>query len=184
MNTANNQKFKHTQQRMEQALLALCKTGDPHKITVTQICQEAHINRSTFYAHFQDIPDMIHKVGVSHIEQMIAFFHDSEDIMQFFVEEAHVIRLLTYVQDNREFFATLIGSNSYKFIHTSLYRLWDRGARAYMEKVGLTDETDMKYHFTFFWAGYLAVLGRWLSSGCQESPEHLARLLLKNMPKH
>lgn len=184
MNTANNQKFKHTEQRMEQAFLSLCKTNEPHKITVTQICQEARINRSTFYAHYQDIPDMIHKVGLSNIRQMIEFFRGTEDIMRFFVEEAHVIRLLAYVRDNREFFAALIRSNSYGYIHSSLQLLWDHGAKAYMENVGLTDEADMKYHFTFFWAGYLAVLERWLSSGCRESPEHLSKLLLKNMPKH
>lgn len=186
MNTANNQRFKDTEQKIEQALLALSKTCPVQKITVRQICAEAHINRSTFYAHFQDIPDMIHRIGAMQITRFLELFADQneEDLMLFFTDQAHLVELLTYIKNNQDFFSTLICNNSYEFVQTSLFQLWDKSANAYMGKLGLTDEAERNYHFAFFWAGFLSVVGRWLTLGCPEPPGHLAKLLLKHTPTH
>ena len=62
MNTKNNMRFRETQIRMEAAMLDLMKHLDFEKITVKQICQKAGVNRSTFYAHFIDIYDMLEKM--------------------------------------------------------------------------------------------------------------------------
>lgn len=186
MNTANNQRYRDTERKMEQALLSLSRTCPAHKITVRQICAEAHINRSTFYAHFQDIPDMIHQVGRANIKRFLSLFDDTseDELMLFFTDRLRLTGLLTYIRQNQEFFSSLLCGNSYEFVQTSLYQLWDRGAKSYMEKLGLTDEAEMEYHFAFFWAGFLAVLGRWLSGGCQKSPAFICNLLLSQIPQH
>lgn len=62
MNIKNNQRFRKTEIRMEAAMLELMKNTKFEKITVKKICEKAKVNRSTFYAHFLDIYDMLDKM--------------------------------------------------------------------------------------------------------------------------
>lgn len=185
MNTANNRKFKDTEQKIEQALLSLSKTGPAHRITVRQICAEAQINRSTFYAHFQDIPDMIHKIGARQIRKLLDFFDSSEeDILLLPVDSAQMLRLLDYIKENRDFFDVLINNNQSSLFTSALSRKWSERADACMQRIGLCDETEMNYYLTFYGAGFLAVLGKWLSGGCALPSADICRILRSHIPPH
>lgn len=52
----------HTKTYIKQALTQLLKEIELEKISVTQICQKAGINRGTFYLHYLDKFDMIDKL--------------------------------------------------------------------------------------------------------------------------
>ena len=70
----NNQRFRDIEIRMEAAMLDIMKHTKFEKITVKKICEKAQgnssagwtvtaqVNRSTFYAHFMDIYDMVDKI--------------------------------------------------------------------------------------------------------------------------
>lgn len=62
MNTKNNQRYRETEIRMDAAMLELMKHTEFEKITVKKICETAGVNRSTFYAHFTDIYDMLDRM--------------------------------------------------------------------------------------------------------------------------
>ena len=50
MNAFNSKYFKIAL-RMDEALIALLEKKDLEYITVKEICEEADVNRSTFYLH-------------------------------------------------------------------------------------------------------------------------------------
>ena len=41
------------------------------KVTVTELVQRMHVNRQTFYYHFNDLYDLLEKIYISDGEQMI-----------------------------------------------------------------------------------------------------------------
>ena len=43
---------------LKAAFLDLFQSREPADISVVALCEKAGLNRSTFYAHFTDIPDM------------------------------------------------------------------------------------------------------------------------------
>ena len=59
MNTANNQLHQETERRLRQELL--CFLEREQEPTVSELCEAAQINRSTFYRHYRDIPDLMEK---------------------------------------------------------------------------------------------------------------------------
>lgn len=59
MNRKNNKQYQDSAARMERAVLELMNQTPFEKITVRLICESAGVNRSTFYAHYTDICDMI-----------------------------------------------------------------------------------------------------------------------------
>lgn len=55
MNTPMNKRRLETMERIEQALVELLQTCSMKEISVTDICRRANINRSTFYANYDDV---------------------------------------------------------------------------------------------------------------------------------
>ena len=49
------------EKRIQEALLELLKVKNIQQITVRAICEMADINRSTFYAHYLDVYDLLEK---------------------------------------------------------------------------------------------------------------------------
>jgi AcrR family transcriptional regulator len=58
---ATHGKVSKTQQRIKEAFIYLIHTKGFERLTISDITQYAHINRSTFYAHYQDKFDLIHQ---------------------------------------------------------------------------------------------------------------------------
>ncbi len=55
MNTKMNQRRQATIEKIESAFLSLLQTKSIREITVTGICTQAEINRSTFYENYADV---------------------------------------------------------------------------------------------------------------------------------
>lgn len=52
-------KFKNTANKMNKALITLLETKDFASITIMDICKLAEVNRSTFYAHYDNTYDLL-----------------------------------------------------------------------------------------------------------------------------
>lgn len=52
---ATDRRTKYTKNVIRQALMELLKEKPISKITVTDICKLADINRSTFYSYYEDV---------------------------------------------------------------------------------------------------------------------------------
>jgi AcrR family transcriptional regulator len=64
MNTKgdDNRSVRETKQRIKQAFLELVEVKTFSKISVKEITERAHINRTTFYLHYQDVYDLLDKI--------------------------------------------------------------------------------------------------------------------------
>lgn len=58
MNTPNNRRRKASRDRIETAFVRLLQDRELSQLSVTAICQEADVNRTTFYANYLDIYDL------------------------------------------------------------------------------------------------------------------------------
>lgn len=55
MNIPNNKRKKNSQEKIEKTFVHFLQTREINEISVTDICKEAHLNRSTFYANYLDV---------------------------------------------------------------------------------------------------------------------------------
>ena len=62
MNIKNNARYKMSSEKIETAFLTLILNHKYEEITISQVCKQANINRSTFYCHYDDINDLIIKI--------------------------------------------------------------------------------------------------------------------------
>ena len=59
---SENRRVKYTKMVLKNSLLKLMKDEPINKITVTDICKMADINRGTFYIHYLDAYDLLEKI--------------------------------------------------------------------------------------------------------------------------
>lgn len=62
MNTPNNKRRKESQEKIEKIFIQLIQKKNISEISVSTICEKAGLNRSTFYANYLDIYDLVEKV--------------------------------------------------------------------------------------------------------------------------
>ena len=63
MNTKNNKRHQETIAAIEKAFVTLLKDNDLNKISITELCETAKIDRSTFYANYKDISILANEVA-------------------------------------------------------------------------------------------------------------------------
>ena len=65
MPTANHRddrRVRMTRRLIKDSFLTLLRQKNIAKVTVKDICLGADINRATFYAHYEDVYDLLHKM--------------------------------------------------------------------------------------------------------------------------
>ena len=183
MNTKNNQRFQDTEKRIQEALLELLKVKNIQQITVRSICEMADINRSTFYAHYLDVYDLLEKTGKELMEGVAGLFRESGQVIHFFISQEYLAQMIAYVKKHRDFFDVFFNYSPPSAVDIGFSLLWDASGKDFMEQLGFQDEEKMQYHFTFYKAGLVAVLGQWIKNDCRETPEEIAAIILRNLPE-
>ena len=103
-----SRRTRYTRRAMQDALIELPRDQPLGSITVKALCERADVNRSTFYAHYASIEELLHDIEdetmawvTTALEQLLAQ-PDSAGI-------EHVIeRICQYIADNRKHLQVLM----------------------------------------------------------------------------
>lgn len=182
MNTKNNQRFLQTEQKLEQTFLSLCQKTLPEKITVSTLCKAVNINRSTFYEHYLDIPDLIQKTGAKYMKDIYQMINPAQNSDKFPFTTDYLIQLFSYIEKHQDFFDIYLNHSNPESLEKGFENLLSIICSPYLSKFNAAPAETLEYHFTFFKAGFIALLRRWILFGCKENPADLAKILLQNLP--
>ncbi|MDF7641508.1 TetR-like C-terminal domain-containing protein [Bifidobacterium sp. ESL0784] len=166
MNTVGNKRKQASQEKIENAFTALVREKDVSEISVTEICRKAEVNRSTFYASYTDIKDLMDAIE----ERMLADFHDL-----YADEEANgynsndFSKLFAHIKEHQDFY------RAYFKMGLDLRFQPERYDTNLAEKY--YPSGDIAYHRAFFRAGITALIKLWLENGCDLSPDRLFTIL-------
>ena len=86
---ATDTRVRITKQIIKESFIELLKTNSLNKISVTQICKKAVINRVTFYKYYQDTFDLYEKLIDKLIEESsgsIMKINDRKDLKERFTK--------------------------------------------------------------------------------------------------
>lgn len=178
MNTKNNKRFYETEIRMESAMLEIMKSTEFEKITVKKICEKANVNRSTFYAHFIDIYDMIDKMEMELSKELLnQYIEDKSE----FLSEQSLIPFLNHIKKHQHFYKINLQTRKEFPIKRGFDRLWEIIKNICYEK-GISSDEEIMYYLIYFQSGLTMALKHWLDNGCKEDEIELAKIIKKSMP--
>ena len=165
MNIPNNKKRKKSQEKIEKIFLQLIQKKNIDEISVSTICEQANLNRSTFYSNYIDIYDLAEKIK-QQMEIEFAQFQLSNNAKQ---DENGYLSMFRYIKDNQIFFKTYFKLEEISKSLPTQYRV-ELAEKYY-------DNKFIDYHIEFFRAGLNAIIKKWLNNGCKETPEEINEII-------
>lgn len=174
MNKKTNQRIKLTKQLLKNSLMELMHKKPIGKITIKEICENAEINRSTFYSYFPDQYALLSEIEnelIEHAQEHLNKLHSNTGSLQY------LTALLTYIQERSDTFRTLLchqESPSFQstFVETSLLNL----------KLNLSlncPESVADYVYKYLIMGCLSMIKQWIESEFDLPSREMADLIFR-----
>ena len=178
MNTKDNQRVRLTKRLFRESLIRLLEKNTIYEITVSQLCAEAEINRSTFYKYYSNVREIYEEIECEVLEASTNCIvgvnvNNTESII------SRVEELLVQIKEHSELYKLLLensadGEFPYKLINGTVGVL--AGMRGIMQE-------DMRkyaeYCSLFVVSGALSIIRKWLDNGMNEPPKELAELIFR-----
>lgn len=157
----NDRRIRRTRAAIQSAFLKLIYEKDINKITIKELCEQADINKSTFYLHYQDIYDLEARFKEEVSEKVYRIILEYE-VGELIPKAPEIwLRILNLPLDDGMIFSSLKDTSLRHIIE-------DMGAhaiRAILDKLASTlpakDEEQLWKHrilTTFIISGFLGVL--------------------------
>lgn len=184
MNRKKNRGYQRTHAMIKKCTWDFLQEKDLDRIVIGEICEKALINRSTFYAHFQDIYDVFAQIEEDLEEELLQIYQEA-DLSS---ESASIVReyllvFLKFVAKYRRFYQVLMKDTENPVVKNLIGMLRSQIITPLMRGLSVPDRAA-SYYFSYVFAGFLSVIRQWLDEKCPESPEELADILFTVMPLH
>lgn len=180
MNRKNNKQFQASAIRMEQAMLELMNQTPFEKITVRLICERAGVNRSTFYAHYTDIYDMIEQMETNLQKELMNGYPSPGSVTPLSLES--FIPFLKFIRKHVVFYRIALKTRREFPLKQGFEPLWNQVIKPICLKAGITSENEMLFYFVGFQAGFTMILKYWVDQGCKESEKTIAQIIQNTIP--
>ena len=180
-------KYFNTAIKMDLALIALLKKKPFDYITVSEICEEAGVNRSTFYLHYETIGDLLAETTRYLLDDFLAYFStdtkaialnltDCELSDLIFICDKYLSPYLSYVKDHKEIFGTALLYNQTLGFEDVYKRMFDNIFNPILERFQYTP-SNRQYVMMYYLNGVNAIILEWLRNGCDKSIQEIAEII-------
>ncbi len=182
-------KYFNTARRMDEALLQLLEKKEFAYITVKEICEQAQVNRSTFYLHYETMDDLLSE-SVTYLNahfqehmkpeaaEMMAHMATCPLDELYLVTPPYLLPYLTYIRQHKRLFRTALR-------HASLLRLDEVYAQLFQNVFTpilnrfQVPEKERVYMLTFYVHGMMAIITQWVEGECHDDVELIADLIYR-----
>ena len=160
---------------IKEALIQLLNTKDINKITVSEICKIADINRATFYRYYLDVYDLIDKVKDEFSKEIITALQNVEDnysmadflkkMLTIFFNNKDLVKILFTVQNNLYFFNDILD-----ITYTLFKNKW-------INDLDSIDNEEIEYATVFIFNGSLGIINYWIKSDFEQNIDEIAHVI-------
>ena len=165
---------RYTKSVIEEAFLSIVHEKPLSKVTVSEICARAEINRGTFYRYYLDVYDLADKMadeGLERVRKAIS----GESGKDFKKALADMLRFLK--EDSRLFYLALSGIFDENRQNSFMQRVFAEFFTALGEQTPDADSDLRLRQFAYISGGSGALIEYWLRSGSKERPEEMAEMI-------
>ena len=170
-----NLKVINTKRKLSKSLISLLTSKSITEIDVSELCEKAGINRTTFYKHYASLYHLLDELIVQffkRIETLFLSLSSGENTT------SKVAYLLKYLKQNREFVTIIMNNNSFSSISERLIQLnfvcnLINSNIQYRKNAYVSED----YYIDFIISGWIAAIRRWVNENCDLDVNTLARLL-------
>jgi AcrR family transcriptional regulator len=175
-----NRKIRYSNTALRDSLMELMQKRPILSISVKELCDQADISRSTFYAHYKDQYGLLKEIEdgtLSYLEDILVKYENKKGMpeMAQMLEE-----ILRYIADNSNSIQVLLSENGdINFQRRFFRRFTDRQKMVKFIADKAADEGKSEYHLVFVVNGSVALLQLWLKNKMNIPIPELAAMLVR-----
>ena len=172
-----DRRVQYTKMVLRESLLELMREKPVGKITPTELCRRAGLNRNTFYAHYLSPESLLTSIEDELYAEINRSLKDSpmNGDLQLMLTE-----ILQVIKKNRGLCKVLFSERGDKDFLRRIVNIAREKSIAAWREAGMTEEggvMEMLYSYTA--SGIVAVIERWIGEDAGQSPEEIARFIAK-----
>lgn len=170
-----DRRVKYTKKVIKETLITLLNEKEINKITVSEICKIADINRATFYRYYLDAYDLLDKIKEEFVGELIEASQrpDTKKSVYNFAKG-----LLIVLENNRSLAKILFNnkSNIY-FLNEILEIAYNRCKKRWFDNLADLNEKDADYASVFIFNGALGIVNYWVQNDFDVTLEEIANII-------
>lgn len=171
-----DRRTKYTKKTIKDTLINLLSEKDINKITVSEICKIADINRATFYRYYLDVYDLLNHIEQDFEEELKNAYHPetNEENTVFFFSKAMLNVFLTNKELVKILFTT---NNNIYFLNTILSVAYEKCREKWQQDLPNLSEEDMEYAAVFIFNGALGVVNFWVKNDFDKDIDEVSEII-------
>ena len=168
-----SRRVQMTKKLLRESVIELMEQKPLNKISIKDICDNADVNRTTFYKYYGDQFELVKEAEDEVLEKLGEFLGNlKSDTLVISMLET----FLYYIKENGYAYHILLNNSSdysfsYRLMHVTLDKLM-----AERFNLGL-DETNKKYLYNLIVMGAINTIDLWINRDFDTSVEELAELM-------
>ena len=175
--TKTDRRVLYTKMFLKESLLALMKEKPIAKITPTELCRHAKMNRNTFYTHYDSPEALLKSIEDEMYEQVRRSIESS-------LTTGSISALLTEIcqaiYDHRDLCAVLFSEYGDKdFLRHIIDLAHDRTITEWKAAGMHSDDEQAEMLYCYSVNGSVSVIQKWTLDGMKKSPQEIAQFLEK-----
>lgn len=170
--------FKRSEKAIIRAYVELIQNKGDKRITVTDIVENADLNRSTFYSHFKSAEDVGEKIRNDIVDEIIGKLNEhrlSNSLENPYQAMKHII---DFIEADEELYKMLLNTEgAYKFLKNLRDLIINQYLSDEVILPHITDRDEFEMNLRLFIGGFVSVLEDWASGNITMSLDRCARIM-------
>ena len=186
MNKAES-KYFNTAVRFDKALLSLLEKKPFEYITISEICEDAGVNRSTFYLHYENTADLLKEATTYVLDNFASYFsvdmesiaskYENCDLQELnFINEKYLHPYLSFIKENQRLFAAVLSQPTTFDSKAIFQRLFDDVFHPILDRFHYPRD-EQHYVMMFYLNGITAIIKEWLKDACSKNIEDISSVI-------
>ena len=178
MNRRHNQHYQNTHRRLIQTMLDIIDASENARaqVTVRQVCERTGINRSTFYAHFTDIPDMFEQTEAILSAQLRECYPEELAVFSF-------VPFLSHIRTHRKFYRASVEHRIFLQPKEDMNMIAERFLLpAYERQNGSIPQEDRPFCRSSICFSVYGIVRLWIEDDCRRPVEEIEQIIQKCLP--
>lgn len=174
-----DRRVKYTKMVLKESFINLLEKKDISQISIKEICEDADINRATFYAHYSDQYDLLRKIENELLDNINAhlagFGQESNDVNAVLLAE----KIFEYIKENARLCKLLLSeSGDFGFQKQIMMLVYDMIITQLTDNNRITKE-DAEYVYSFTITGCVGIVQKWLDDDMKKPPRFMGEMVVK-----
>lgn len=183
----NESKYFNTATKMNLALISLLKKKPFEYITVSEICETAGVNRSTFYLHYETVNDLLSETTSYLLNDFLSYFTvDTQSIALnltdcelnelVFICDKYLSPYLTYIKERKEVFRIALSHNKILGFEDVYKRMFENIFNPILQRFHYPT-SNRQYVMMYYLNGISAIILEWLRNDCDKSIKEISEII-------